>query len=216
MFTSVRSAAPQFGDTPAEAVYSKEGQNGPASGDRGEHEPAVQRPAAARGVATGERGQGGAPAGHPEARRRDRGVGRAVAAGDARAGAQRQHRLGDSNWASPLYYVFSGCVQSWPYCERAARHAHADHNGPFTSMQAQDMAIEDSLDVLSNALMGGNMSLKVYIRSFRLLAEEQYKYRLLGSKIQERQRSAQHAHNGQAVQLPQGDAWRNTAAYPAL
>ena len=82
------------------------------------------------------------------------------------------------------------------------------------------MAIEDSLEVLSNALNGGTMSLDVYVRSFRVLAEEQYKFRLLGSKIQERQKAqgsqAAPAYGHDAVHLPQGDAWGQTAAYPAF
>jgi hypothetical protein len=61
-------------------------------------------------------------------------------------------------------------------------------------VQAQDTAIEDALDVLSSALMGGTMSLDVYVRSYRLLAEEQYKCRLLGMKVHERQQSRQRSN----------------------
>jgi hypothetical protein len=77
------------------------------------------------------------------------------------------------------------------------------------------MAIEDTLDVLSTCLNGGTMSLDVYVKSFRLLAEKQYKCRLLGIKIQERQKSQRRPSSAEAVQLPQGDAWKHTATYPA-
>ena len=91
-------------------------------------------------------------------------------------------------------------------------------------VQAQDMGIEDSLEVLSNALNGGTMSLDVYVRTFRVLAEEQYKFRLLGMKIQEKQNARQHqsqasavpTYGQDAVRLPQGDAWGRTAAYPVI
>lgn len=78
------------------------------------------------------------------------------------------------------------------------------------------MAIEDCLDALSNGLSCGAMSLDTYVRQFRLLAEDQYKCRLLGVKIQERQKSrAPPPAAAAAVQLPQGDAWGHTATYSA-
>ena len=81
------------------------------------------------------------------------------------------------------------------------------------------MAIEDSLDVLSSALNTGSIELDVFVRAFRVLAEEQYKSRLLGMRIQERQRGQQShaAGSWQGVQLPQGDAWKHTStSYPSL
>ena len=79
------------------------------------------------------------------------------------------------------------------------------------------MAIEDCLDALSNGLASGAMSLDTYARQFRLLAEDQYKCRLLGVRIQEQQQSrARPPAAAAAVQLPQGDAWGHTATYPTL
>ena len=112
-------------------------------------------------------------------------------------------------------------------CTEAVSQSSADtemlvcHRSPKTlrvaRLQAEDMAIEECFDVLSSALNNGAIELDVYIKSLRLLAEDQYRCRLLGMKIQEKQRSQQQPlRSAETVQLPQGDNWRNTSTYPAL
>ena len=83
-------------------------------------------------------------------------------------------------------------------------------------LQAEDMAIEECFDLLASALNAGSVKLDVYVKSLRLLAEDQYRCRLLGIKIQERQHLQPRPPSAEAVQLPQGVAWRSTATYPSL
>jgi hypothetical protein len=85
-------------------------------------------------------------------------------------------------------------------------------------VQAQDMGIEDCLNAVTSALDCGSITIDAYVRNFRLLAEDQYKCRLLGIKIQEQQRAKSPQVSQQTfagVQLPQGDAWSRTSTYPA-
>jgi hypothetical protein len=84
------------------------------------------------------------------------------------------------------------------------------------SIQAQDMAIEDCLDALSSALDSGSVTVDAFVRNYRLLAEDQYKCRLLRIKVEERQRAKQLQQQAVAgaVQLPQGDMWGRTSNHP--
>eukprot|EP00892_Ulva_mutabilis_P007351 jgi/Ulvmu1/4989/UM021_0006.1 len=92
--------------------------------------------------------------------------------------------------------------------------------------QAEDMAIEESMEVMSDSLKAGSVTPEVYIKVCRELAEAQFKARLLGNKLQRQQHSQAAAgppggpvgmpggpgmRGG--VMMPQGDNWRLTATY---
>jgi hypothetical protein len=88
------------------------------------------------------------------------------------------------------------------------------------------MANEEAQAVLFDCLKAGSVTLDVYIKVCRELAEQQFRSRLLGNKLQkeQHQRHAQAAPRATGVWgevqgpqggvlLPQGDAWRHTATY---
>lgn len=93
-------------------------------------------------------------------------------------------------------------------------------------MQAEDMAIEESMEVLSNSLKAKSISPEVYIKVCRELSEAQFRARLQGNRLQQQQHDRAVSGQGGAtggppgtmhggVMMPQGDNWRFTATYSA-
>lgn len=82
------------------------------------------------------------------------------------------------------------------------------------------MAIEESLQVLQEALKGRAADLEVVMRLGRELAQQQFYCRAVGAKLQQKQRE-RHARDAQSSQahpqagvlLPMGDAWSRVATY---
>lgn len=88
------------------------------------------------------------------------------------------------------------------------------------TLQAEDMAIEESLEVLQDALKGRAADLEVVMRLGRELAQKQFYCRALGAKLQQKQRERHSAnmHSSQSypqagVMLPMGDAWSRVSTY---
>ena len=87
-------------------------------------------------------------------------------------------------------------------------------------MQAEDMAVEECLEVLQDALKGRAAELEVVMRLSRELAQQQFYCRAVGAKLQQKQRerhsagtAASPAHPQAGVLLPMGDAWSRVSTY---
>jgi hypothetical protein len=87
-------------------------------------------------------------------------------------------------------------------------------------MQAEDRAIEESLELLQDALKDRAAGLEVVMRIGRQLAQQQFYCRALGAKLESLQRqrlTADAQSNNSSLQagvlLPMGDAWSHVATY---
>lgn len=95
-----------------------------------------------------------------------------------------------------------------------------DAEGDVAVLQAEDMAIEECLEVLQDALKGRAAGLEVVMRLGRELAQKQFYCRAVGAKLQQKQRE-RHAAGSQrdqagpqaGVLLPMGDAWSRISTY---
>lgn len=87
-------------------------------------------------------------------------------------------------------------------------------------LQAEDMAIEECLELLQEALKGRAAGLEVVMRLGRELAQQQFYCRAVGAKLQQKQRErhsagtqSNQAYPQAGVLLPMGDAWSRVSTY---